>query len=342
MTTSRTAAYFFPMTTDPPLVHLTTADLGNLADGKYDLARLKDLLDQLRAVVLVTPEHLLEWVPLATDSRDRRFALADSLRMALIDWRSEDIWRPADRQRTLTLASQNELRSHFFDDLGAPYPWLTNKREIERRLGEAEFFSRTGHLSRGRERAGFEPFDQSRAQKFQALNGKHGSNILPAWHVARIGAASLERAAPFIGRLVPGAVKAHVRQRAERLQVLLDRLRPHMEASFHGVGHDNPGFQLWWETRRRIWAKPDEVGGLAERIDLHELRLWPMCALMTLDKRVHNAVLEALRALKLADQPGIVSRFVRAGSEGRIVSALADLLQAQPMPMSTTQPREGA
>lgn len=321
----------FPLPLDPPLVHLTTADLGNYADRKegYDLPRLAELLDELGAVVLVTPEHLMEWVPLPADWRDRRFSLADTLPLTFVNWRSDEIWQSTVSQRTMNLVGQAGLRSQFFDEAGGVRTALIDRRRNERRIGEAEFFSRTSSLSRGGEATGFVRFVQRRVQKFQKLNGKHGSDVVPHWDRARRGASVLEYVAPMVGRLVPGAAKTAIRQAARRIPARLNRAERRMEARHHGVAPENLGFQLWWETWQKLRAKPSEVGGLAERIDLHELRLWPVCAVLTLDKRIHNAVIEALRSFGISADSAVASRFVKAGSAKRITSALTRLVRVR-------------
>ena len=110
--------------TSPPLVHLTTADLGNLADGKYDFAAIASRLDRLDAVVVFTPQHLVEWIPLAEDSRERRFKLADRLsRVVYINRDSRTLWlHDGSSSLQVTTANAGGLQGIFYDEQRQPQP----------------------------------------------------------------------------------------------------------------------------------------------------------------------------------------------------------------------------
>jgi len=308
---------------------LTTADLGNLADGKYEFDEIASRLDRLEAVVMVTPQHLVEWIPLAEDSRERRFELADRLpRVVYMDWDSRTIWlQDGSSQLQLASTKSNALRGYFYDENGQPHAWLSEWKEHHVKIGGAEFFSREARLSEGKQQTVDEAFGDVRLKKYHKLNLKHGSDLSTPWDRARKLGKRMEMLSGVVGPCVPTRLKAWVKGHGARAQRSLKSVEPGLHAWLHGVPADNQGFLLWWHTRKKLWAKPAEVGGLAEQVDLYELKLAPLCALITLDRRVHNAMEEALRELKWDRMPQVADRFVRAGTEQRIVDRLNVLIE---------------
>jgi len=317
--------------TFPPLVHFTTADLSAMADGKYDVGKLAAKLNALNATVIITREHVVEMLPLFADSRERRLRLLDALpRVSFLEWSAELAWTPKNRGVNIQVFKAKDIRESFLTPAGIPRDWIQDVRNTERRLGDAEFFQRRALLARGigtgqRSADKYRMLQSRRVDKFQRENEKHGSNILRLAALSNRWASWSERAQKRLGHLIPKWLSNPVVSTAKEVGRRVESLRPWLEAAFMGVSPDNHGFLLWWEAKQKLWAKDMEVGGLGERIDLHELRWWPICALITLDKRVLNAVTEAFRALNDDRLASVSERFLRAGDENAIHARLDHL-----------------
>ncbi|MGM0578325.1 MAG: hypothetical protein ACQEXJ_21555 [Myxococcota bacterium] len=304
---------------DPPLVHFTNADWSYLADGQYDVDTMVEKLNQAGAFVVVAPHHLQEWVPLAQDSLDRRLGLAERLgRVVYLDEDARSLWSVDPRQVRTSLASASDLRALIFDERGEIHPWIHRSRNQHRRLGEAEFFARSARLASRRARKPLDIQSPSRLARFHKLNARHGSDLSRAWNRSRRLSAWMTTAGTLLDRVVPSRMKEETERLGRRLQKFLDGIEPRIEAAPAGVDVDSRGFRFWWAVRRKLWAKPSEVGGLGERMDLEELKLWPICSLLTVDRRIENAVGEALRELNWPDASRISARFVRARQEQAI------------------------
>ena len=267
------------------------------------------------------------------DSREKRFELANQLhRVAFVELDSPSIWLRDASPLSLTTVDAQGLQHKFYDADGYPRVELLRWKEHHTGVGGAEFFKRNARLleqqqKKKKKRAGVEEaFDESRLDKYHKANLKHGSDLSRLWRVTKELASRFEPIAAHMAPIAPKALKQKLKVASNKAMKRLMSLEYRADAFFEGVPTDNPGFHLWWHTRKKLWAKPSEVGGLAEIVDLHELRLWPLCALITLDKRMHTAVGEALKEIEWDGIPIISDRFVRAGSERRIV----DRLDARP------------
>ena len=156
--------------THPPLVHFTTADLNNLADGRYDMPAFANVVHEMNAVVLVTPEHLMEWVPVAADSQRRRLALADSLPMSFAEWGYSTAWTPGPTTELQT-ATAAQLEWLFYDERREVREWLEKRRAFWRGMGEVDFFWRAGQASNGGTIAEFEREGTKLMERFHQKNG---------------------------------------------------------------------------------------------------------------------------------------------------------------------------
>lgn len=312
----------------PPLIHFTTSDLSHMADGRYDTQRIAERLERVHAIVIITPEHLAEMVPLFAESRERRLRLIDALpRVAFLEWSPRFAWSTEATRQPIHHTTTAELRETFLTQEGTPAGWVLERRETERQLGEAEFFQRSAGIAKrirtgGLNNEQYEHLQQRRVAKYKKENDKHGSNLERAVELTTLLA---RHATTIQGRLrpfVPDRLRKFVVRRAEAVERFLESVRVPVEAHFMGVKPDNHGFRLWWEVKKKLWSKDMEVGGIGERIDMGEFRWWPVCAMITLDKRVWNATTEALRALGDSRLSLAKDRFLKCGDYNTIVARL--------------------
>ena len=253
----------------PPLMHFTTADLGNMADGKYDLERIVSRLRQLDATVLVTPQHLVEWIPLAEDSRERRFELMNHLQRATyVDLDSPSIWLRDGSPFTLTTIDAQGLRNAFYDAQGTPRAELVQWKEHNAGTGGAEFFARGARLLEGKKANTEEAFDESRLRKYHKANRKHGSDVSRLWSSGMMLGKLGESIAGVLGPVVPTKAKEPVKRAAARWRKLLASHEPRLHAYFEGVPVDNPGFHLWWHARKKLWANLRKLADSGTRFHL--------------------------------------------------------------------------
>lgn len=310
------------------LIHLTTADLNNIADGIYNVDLIRMELERSDSFVVITRYHLLEWVPRNPTSQRRCLFLPDSLKRTVYCGQTHlNMWRDLSlelRQATPATLIQDFFVSEALDRDPRELvidPELQSERDFLISMGEADFFARNAERSKRVEESSFNPKVLS---KYQKLNRSHGSDPEAQWYQARRLSHRLERVAAMLRPVVPDRIVRRVKNWGERTNKQLEQSRPELHALSLGTDAQTDVYRLYWEVRERLRSDPMEPGGLAEKIDLIELLFLPICSVWSADKRIAPKVKNSIRAHEdLPDE--WANRVIRCGDEARLLSALQQL-----------------